>query len=285
CTRMVSFRVIEKVIDGHPDVATKGDETMKQPLMPFTAFAAWTMLALSGLAAAQTTPAIPAAITTPDKVQTRMGPLDFKDGMPSKDTVDKVYDNLDFTHAFEAFVNTFQGVSIRAVHKGLLSIGVKNNEVLVFSELMDAKSLFLTANADTVYYMGMLDLTKGPMVLEVPPKTLGAIDDYWFRWVIDIGLPGPDRGEGGKYLVLPPGYEGLVPSGFNIARARTSLVIWFACSFLENNDPKPVAESIRKFTKVYPYEAGGAGTPIAEFLSGKAKLGKVTPPPPTVFHE
>jgi hypothetical protein len=73
---------------------------------------------------------------------------------------------------------------------------------------MDAKSLFLTANADTIYSMGMLDLTKGPMVLEVPPKALGAIDDYWFRWVTDFGLPGPDRGEGGKYLILPPGYEG-----------------------------------------------------------------------------
>ena len=244
-----------------------------------------TVITVAAEATAQTAPAIPPAITTPDKVQTRIGPLDFKDGMPSKETVAKVYDNLDFTHAFEAFVNTMQGVSIRAIHKGLLSIGVKDNEVLVFSELMDAKSLFLTANADTIYYMGMLDLTKGPMVLEVPPKALGAIDDYWFRWVIDIGLPGADRGLGGKYLVLPPGYDGLVPNGFNIARARTSLVIWFARSFLENNDPKPVAESIRKFTKVYPYEAGGVGTPIAEFLSGKAKLGKVTPPPPTVFHE
>jgi len=244
-----------------------------------------TVITVAGEATAQTAPAIPPAITTPDKVQTRIGPLDFKDGMPSKETVAKVYDNLDFTHAFEAFVNTMQGVSIRAIHKGLLSIGVKDNEVLVFSELMDAKSLYLTANADTIYYMGMLDLTKGPMVLEVPPKALGAIDDYWFRWVIDIGLPGPDRGLGGKYLVLPPGYDGPVPDGFNIARARTSLVIWFARSFLENNDPKPVAESIRKFTKVYPYEAGGVGTPIAEFLSGKAKLGKVTPTPPTVFHE
>jgi hypothetical protein len=241
-------------------------------------------LALPHIAAAQTD-AISPAISTPDKVETRIGPLDFKDGMPSKQTIDKVYDNLDFTHAFEAFVNTFQGVSIRALHKGLLSVGVKNNEVLAFSELMDAKSLFLTANADTVYSMGMLDLTKGPMVLEVPPKALGAIDDYWFRWVVDIGLPGADRGEGGKYLILPPGYDGPLPDGFNIARARTSLVIWFARSFLENNDPKPVAETIRKFTKVYPYEAGGVGTPIAEFLSGKAKLGKVTPPPPTVFHE
>ena len=105
---------------------------------------------------------------------------------------------------------------------------MKDNEVIVFSELMDAKSLFLTANADTVYVFGVLDLTKGPMVLETPPKLLGAIDDYWFRWVIDIGLPGPDRGEGGKYLIVPPGYDGPLPEGgFFVARARTNYVVWF----------------------------------------------------------
>src|SRR4029450_5083126 len=123
-------------------------------------------VALSGSARAHVSQQTLQSISTPDKVETRIGTLDFKDGMPSQETIAKVYDNLDFTHAFEAFVNTFQGVSIHALHKGFLSIGVKDNEVLVFSELMDAKSLYLTANADTVYYMGMLDLTKGPMVLE-----------------------------------------------------------------------------------------------------------------------
>ena len=141
--------------------------------------------------------------------------------------------------------NTFQGVSIHAIRKGLQSVGVKDNEVIIFSELMDAKSLLLTANADTVYVVGALDLTKGPMVLETPPEFLGAIDDYWFRWVIDIGLPGPDRGEGGKYLIVPPGYDGPLPEGgFSVARARTNFVMWFARSFLENhNDPKPVADT------------------------------------------
>ena len=156
---------------------------------------------------------IPPAITTPDKVETRIGTLEFKDGAPSAATVDKIYDNLDFTHAFDAFNNTFRGVNLASLHKGLLSAGVKDNEVIVYSELMDAKSLFMTANADTVYFIGVLDLSKGPMVLEVPPGGLGTIDDYWFRWVIDIGPPGPDRGEGGKYLVLPPGYEGPLPEG------------------------------------------------------------------------
>ena len=260
---------------------------MQQLIRPLAVLAVCAVLALPRLAAAQATTAIPPAITTPDKVETRIGTLDFKDGMPSKATLDKVYDNLDFTHAFEAFVNTMQGVSIAAIRKGLLSIGVKDNEVIVFSELMDAKSLFLTANADTVYVVGVLDLTKGPMVLEAPPKSLGTIDDLWFRWVIDFGLPGPDRGEGGKYLILPPGYDGPLPEGgFFVARARPPASCGLGRSFLENkSDPKPAAETIRKFTKVYPYEAGGVGTRIAEFLSGKARLGRVTPPPPTVFHE
>lgn len=239
------------------------------------------------LTVAQTEPAIPPAISTPDKVDSRLGMLEFRDGSPNAATVEKIYDNLDFTHAFEAFVNTMQGVSINSLHKGFLSIGAKDNEVLLFSGLMDARSLFLTANADTVYTFGFLDLTKGPMVLEVPPKILGAIDDYWFRWVTDIGVPGGDRGEGGKYLIVPPGYDGPLPDGgYFVAHARTTRVIWFGRAFLENkNDPKPAVKVIREHTKIYPYKPGGFGTPIAEFLAGKVPLDRVTPPPPTVFHE
>ena len=125
------------------------------------------------------------------------------------------------------------------------------------------------------------------MVLEVPPKVLGALDDMWFRWVTDFGLPGPDRGTGGKYLILPPGYDGPVPEGgYFVARSRTNRLLIMGRAFLENkSDPKPAAESIKKFTKIYPYEPGGVGTTIAEFLSGKAKLGRVSEPPATVFHD
>ncbi len=236
---------------------------------------------------AQPAPEALASITTPDHVQTRIGTLEFKDGAPNEATAEKLFDNLDFTYAYRAFMDNMRGVSIQALRKGLQSIGVKDNEVLVFSELMDARSLFLTANADTIYVMGALDLSKGPMVVETPPKFLGVVQDAWFRWVVDLGLPGPDRGEGGKYLIVPPDYKSELPDGgFFIARARTNSILWFGRSFLENHkDPKPVVETIRKFTKVYPYEPGGVGTPIAEFLAGKAKLGPITPPPPTVFHE
>jgi hypothetical protein len=229
---------------------------------------------------------IPPQITTPDKVETRIGTLDFKDGAPSKATLDRVYDNLDFTYAYRAFMDNLRGVSIHAARKGMIEAGVMEREVMIFEQLMDAKSLFLTANADTVYVMGFFDLSKGPIVLETPPKFLGTVQDAWFRWVIDLGAPGPDRGQGGKYLIVGPDYTGLLPAGgFFVARTQTNTILWFGRSFLENHsDPKPAVEEIKKFTKVYPYEVGGLGTPIAEFLAGKAKLGRVTPPPPTVFH-
>src|SRR6516225_10062564 len=244
------------------------------------------MLAMLRLAAAQTAPTISPAISTPDKVETRLGTLDFKDGAPSAESVAKIYDNLDFTHAFEAFENTLQGVSLQAARKGLLSIGVKDNEIIVYSKLMDAKSLYLTANADTVYFFGFIDLTKGPMVFEPPPDALGTLDDFWFRWVIDFGLPGPDRGQGGKYLLLPPDYNGPLPQGgYNVARSRTTRVFILGRMFLLNNDPNPAAELIKARTKIYPYVPGGEGTSIAEFLSGNARLSAIRPLPPTVFHE
>ncbi len=234
----------------------------------------------------QVTPKIPPALTTPDRVDSHIGPLEFKDGAPSTATLEKVYDHLDFTHAFEAFVNTMQGVNAEAIRKGFLDIGVKDNEILVFSRLMDARSLFLTANADTVYFVGVLDVSKGPMVLETPPNALGTLDDAWWRWVIDFGAPGPDRGQGGTYLILPPGYEGPSPEGgFYVARSRTSRVLILGRMFMEKDDPKPAVELIRKHTKIYPYAAGGVGTSIAQFLEGAAQLGRVTVPPPTVFHE
>ena len=235
---------------------------------------------------AHASPDIPVSITTADKYDTRIGALEFKDGMPSAATLEKVYDNLDRAHAFDAYMNTLQGVNMAAIHKGFLAAGVKDNEILVFSKLMDANSLFLTANADTVYFVGMLDLTNGPMVLETPPKALGTLDDFWWRWVTDFGAPGPDRGEGGAYLVLPPGYDGAVPEGgFFVVRARTTRVAILGRSFMEKSDPKPTVDLIKARTKIYPYVAGGVGTSIAQFLTGNAKLGRIETPPPTVFHE
>jgi hypothetical protein len=251
------------------------------------------------LAGALALPALaqtPAPITTPDKVETRLGTLEFKDGAPSKATVDKVYDNLDFMHGVEAFVNAFQGASTSAIWKGFNDAGVPDNTALIFSELMDSKSLFLTANADTIYFWSVLDVSKGPIVVETPPLALGVIDDMWFRWVTDFGLPGPDRGAGGKYLLVPPGYTGSLPdSGYNVARLRTTRAIMLGREFLEDNDPKRPVELIKTTLKIYPYRPGGFGTSIATGLDGKVPLQRsadgrldwafLRPQPPAKFTE
>jgi Uncharacterized conserved protein len=123
-------------------------------------------------------------------------------------------------------------------------------------------------------------------VVEVPPQQLGTINDMWFGWVIDIGLPGPDRGEGGKYLFVPPDYDGPLPeSGFFVGRAKTNHVLYAVRSFMENNDPKPAVDSIKKSLKVYQYTPGGFGTSIATILEGKVRPAGNPPIPPTKFVE
>ena len=237
-------------------------------------------------ATAQTAPAVPSILITPDTVDTSVGTLKFKDGAPSPETAAKVFDALDFTRGLDAFLNSYGGASAYAIRKGFLSIGGEDNSVVIFPELMDAKSLFLTANADTIYYLSVIDLTKGPMVVEQPPKGLGTINDMWFQWIIDIGFPGPDRGEGGRYLLLPPDYDGPLPdSGFHVAKSRTTRALYAARAFLTDNDPKPTVDLIKKTLKIYPYTPGGYGTSIATALEGKIRLEANPPVPPTKFVE
>ncbi len=242
---------------------------------------------LSGLAEGQIQWApIPPQITTPNRVETRVGMLEFKNGIPNTETAKKIYDQLDFQRGVETYLNTIRGVSIYAARKGMRDAGVKDNEVLIFSGLMDASSLFLTANADTVYFISNINLSNGPMVVETPPDALGIFDDLWFRWVIDFGLPGPDRGQGGKYLLIPPGYKGPMPQeGYFIGRPSTTAVALLGRSFLVNNDPKPAVETIKKYLKIYPYTPGSYGSSIANFLTGKGPLGTLSKPNPPKFIE
>ena len=259
---------------------------MRQLVKLVAAVMVCAMLALPNLAAAQTVPTIPPALITPDKIETRIGPLQFNDGAPSAETAEKVYDTLDFTRGLDAFLNSYGGASAYAIRQGFLSIGAEDNSVVIFPELMDSKSLFLTANADTVYYLAVVDLTKGPMVVEQPPKGLGTINDMWFGWIIDVGFPGPDRGEGGRYLLVPPGYDGPLPdSGFHVAWSKTTRVLYAARAFLTDNDPKPTVELIKKTLKIYPYTPGGFGTSIATALEGKVRLEVSQPVPATKFVE
>lgn len=214
---------------------------------------------------------IPASITTPDKVDTRIGTLKFEGGYPDAATVEKVYDNLDFERGMEAYLNTMQGASLVAVRRGFREIGAVDGTIGMFNTLMDSKSLFLTANADTVYAMTWIDLSKGPVVIESPPNSLGIVNDFWFRYVADLGNAGPDKGKGGKFLFLPPGYKGAVPEGYFVYKSRTFGNVFFTRGFLVNGDPGPAVESFTKTLRSYPLSEAANPHP-AKFvnLSNKA---------------
>ena len=113
---------------------------------------------------------IPTDIMTPDKVKTRIGDLNFYDGLPSKETLTKVYDNLDFIRGVDVFLNFIPATSIEAMRMGMKSMGVVDyNEVMVMDDLMDSSPLFLTGNTDTVYASSIIDLEKnGPTIIEMP---------------------------------------------------------------------------------------------------------------------
>jgi hypothetical protein len=213
---------------------------------------------------------IPASITTPDEVKTRLGTLKFTDGFPDQATVDKLYDNLDFQHAVQAYLVGLPVASVEGVCQGLTGLGPANQTVSISETLLDSKSLFLTANDNTAYTLVVLDLTAGPLIMEVPPMVLGPLDDAWFHWVTDVGITGPDKGKGGKYLLLPPGYTGEVPDGYFVAHSHTYGNILFFRTFLKDGDPKPGVESVKKLFRVYPL-AKAANPPEMKFvnISGK----------------
>jgi len=190
---------------------------------------------------------IPAEMHTPDVIETGLGQFTSKDGAPTQDTAKKVRGFLTFTNGRNVDNNNFRGASACAIPQGFQSIGAQDNSVVIFSELMDSNSLFLTVNADRIYSLSVIDRSKGRIVMEQPPKSLRTINDMGFSWVIDIGFPGPNRGEGGKWLILLPDYEGVLPdSGFSITRSKTNPVLYAARDYLEDNDPKPVVTMIKQ---------------------------------------
>ena len=198
---------------------------------------------------------IPESILTPDSVETSIGTLKFFDGLPDEETVTKVYDNLDRVRATQAFLDMVPLASIEGLRRGMESVGVDaSHKILLYNDLMDSNSLFLTGNTDTIYAIGMLDLQRdGATVVEIPPGAgPGTVNDAYFRFVIDMGAPGPDRGKGGKYLILPPDYEGEVPEGYFSVESPT-YVNWLPLrGFLVDGKTDAAVDMWTKGLKIYP---------------------------------
>ena len=219
---------------------------------------------------AQTTE-IPQGILTPDVVETSLGTLHFRDGVPDLKTAELVYENLDRMRAVDVFLKCMPAASIRHLMLGPEAIGTNHlNKVLIFEELMDSRPLYLTGNTSTLYTFPHLYLKDTvPVVLEVPPGMLGAFNDAWFRYVQDIGPFGQDKGMGGKYLVLPPDYTGDIPEGYFVVHSPSYRIFPFMRSSIANGLEAAVA-NIKDHLKIYPLSMKD-DPPAMEYVNGSNK--------------
>jgi hypothetical protein len=145
------------------------------------------------------------------------------------------------------------------------------NQVVYWSRLPDWKNQTLTPNPDAIYLMPFIDTADvGPVVLEIPPADEGSITgtimDGWQAALEDVGPAGVDAGQGGKYLVLPPGFEGDVPAGYVALRSDTYQGYALLRSILRGGNHADIEQAVAygKRVKVYP-------------------LDQAAEPPPTVF--
>lgn len=211
----------------------------------------------------QTKTPVPPGIESPPEVRSRIGLLRFFDGVPDDATAETLFDNLDFQRAVQAYLLALPALDMAAMRKALLAWGPANSTMCVWEDLMHPRTVWLTTNTSTSYSGVCIDLHDGPLVIQAPPGVFGAINDVWERWVVDIGLTGPDKGQGGPYLLLPPGYDGKIPDGYFVVRAPSHGMLLFLRGFLDNHgDPHPAVDVIKAKTRIYPLDQASNPPPM-----------------------
>ena len=232
------------------------------------------------------------AFTAPDKIKTSIGTLKYFDGVPTEKSTKSIYDYLDTSRAVNVYLNSIPALSVNALREGQAAVGADTcNKICIWDSLMDSTTVLLTGNTSTMYAVGFLDLLKdGPTVIDLPPGMLGILDDMAFQYMTDLGVAGPDKGKGGKFLVLPPGYKGDIPKGYFVVPSKTSGVWVFMRGYLDKSMPLEKAipaasKNIRNTLKVYPLSTK-ANPPAMEFInvSGK-KMHMILPNDYTAFEK
>ena len=214
---------------------------------------------------------VPKAILTPPTVQTKyIGELNFKDGFPSDETVAKTYDFLDTARATMVFTNTIGIASMQSMLEGQKKAGIGTNEIAVFENLLDARSLWLTPNTTTPYAVGEIDTKNEPIVVDNPGPVLGIVDDAFFTHITDIGFTGPDKGKGGKYLFVSPDYKGEIPKGYIVIKTRGYRHWLIMRLIVKNGDVKKSVDAFKAGFKIYPLsQAKNPPKQIFHNFSGK----------------
>ncbi|MFC1762682.1 DUF1254 domain-containing protein [Planctomycetota bacterium] len=197
----------------------------------------------------------------PDTIKTSFGTLKFDlEAFPTEETAKKLYDELDLQRATQAYMDFYPALSVHAIIKGQIrDFGFKTSSDIGVhpSPGLTPTELYLTGNNSTVYAVASLDLkVDGATVVEVPPGMLGTVDDAAFKFLTDIGVVGPDKGKGGKFLFLPPGFDGKVPDGYFVVKSPSYRMWAMMRGWGDVGVGDKATEWFKQNLKVYPLATG-----------------------------
>ncbi|MEP5088839.1 MAG: DUF1254 domain-containing protein, partial [Paracoccaceae bacterium] len=198
-------------------------------------------------------------ISAPAKMETRFGTLDFDGGgFPTPETAQRIYDEMDLQRATQAFMDFFPHMSLYTIIRSQArDLGFKTaSDIGVMADFMNTKQPYLTGNNSTIYAVASIDLKEdGPTVVEIPPGMYGTANDAAFKYLTDFGATGPDKGKGGKYLFLPPRYDGDVPDGYFVLHSNSYRIWAMMRGFGAVGTGKKALNWFGQRLKVYPLDA------------------------------
>jgi hypothetical protein len=191
-------------------------------------------------------------VETTEHIDTRIGSITTEVGTPTKESVTKLYDEMDFQRACQAYLWGMPAVAMAQWKKSTDDLHVRNGQLTIFASY-EEKLGILTPNYTTPYVVGVADLEKsGPLVFEVPKGlTAGMALDAWQRVLTDTGVVGPDQGKGGKYLFVGPGQTVPEDAGYIVVHSPT-FSIFYGVRLLDADEAKAIKE-FSPLLLCYPY--------------------------------
>jgi hypothetical protein len=210
------------------------------------------------------------------QIRAQTEPLNGRPAPGSKPSVPDLEAQVAYQRAFEAIIWAMPAVSIYRFREGALkAFAIGDNDILAFSKPATPRAEALTANNVTPYIVGFTDLRKGPVVLELPAKTdkaslYGQVVDAWQVTIADVGPSGEDKGAGGEYLLIPPGYRDPIPTGYFPVQSQS-----YRLAFAFRSIPQPGvsdedAHAYALTLKMYPF-ADAANPKPTRFVDGSTR--------------
>ena len=205
-------------------------------------------------------------------VETEIGALEYVGGYPTASAAQRVYDELDYQRAVQSYLWALPMASYGAMADAHYELGAGDHAVIVADNSAEPQQLVLTANQDTIYMSGAFDLSKGPMVMHVPEGLLGTMNNIWQQPLVDVGGPfSPEQNRGGRFLILPPGYDGPMPAiAYHVVKSDTNTVIFYLRAVPQSRDDFPKLQKlVRKYRQYRLSEADNP--PAMTFISMPGK--------------